>query len=82
MTEREEVQVRPGTEAHLETLTSICNPYITETPITFDTGTFTPEERTPRLLSRSQDAPHRLLVAQEDPAGRIPGYYPTSRSPP
>ncbi|UGY91907.1 GNAT family N-acetyltransferase [Streptomyces gobiensis] len=74
MTERREVQVRPGTEDDLEALTGIYNHYITETPVTFDTETFTPEERRPWLLSYSEDGPHRLLVAQETPSRRILGY--------
>ncbi|MGH1554638.1 GNAT family N-acetyltransferase, partial [Streptomyces sp. L7] len=49
--ERTEVQVRPGVEGDLVALTDIYNHYVRETPITFDTAAFTPEERRPWLLS-------------------------------
>ncbi|MFF0159847.1 GNAT family N-acetyltransferase [Streptomyces sp. NPDC005263] len=60
---RTEVQVRPGVESDLEALTDIYNHYVRETPITFDTVVFTPEERRPWLLSHPEDGPHRLMVA-------------------
>lgn len=58
--ERTEVQVRAGTEVDLDAL---YNHYVRETPITFDTAVFTPEERRPWLLSHPEDGPHRLMVA-------------------
>jgi phosphinothricin acetyltransferase len=61
--ERTEVQVRPGVESDLEGLTDLYNHYVRETPITFDTAVFTPEERRPWLLSHPVDGPHRLMVA-------------------
>ncbi|MGW2826222.1 N-acetyltransferase family protein [Streptomyces sp. NPDC001443] len=61
--ERTEVQVRPGIESDLEALTALYNHYVRETPITFDTAVFTPEERRPWLLSHPEDGPHRLMVA-------------------
>jgi phosphinothricin acetyltransferase len=61
--ERTEVQVRPGVESDLDTLTDIYNHYVRETAITFDTATFTPEERHPWLLSHPEDGPYRLMVA-------------------
>jgi phosphinothricin acetyltransferase len=61
--ERTEVQVRPGVEGDLEALTDLYNHYVRETPITFDTAVFTPEERRPWLLSHPEDGPHRLMVA-------------------
>ncbi|MFI7341778.1 GNAT family N-acetyltransferase [Streptomyces sp. NPDC050085] len=64
-----EVQVRPGVEGDLEALTHLYNHYVRETPITFDTAVFTPEERRPWLLSHPEDGPHRLLVAQEQREG-------------
>ncbi|WP_328872028.1 GNAT family N-acetyltransferase [Streptomyces sp. NBC_00287] len=77
-----EVQVRPGVEADLEALTDIYNHYVRETPITFDTAVFTPEERRPWLLSHPEDGPYRLMVAVErDSAGnsqRILGYATSS----
>lgn len=80
--ERTEVQVRPGVEGDLDALTDLYNHYVRETPITFDTEVFTPEERRPWLLSHPEDGPHRLLVAVEsDPEGdsqRILGYATSS----
>ncbi|MEV2213859.1 N-acetyltransferase family protein [Streptomyces sp. NPDC050997] len=63
--ERTEVQVRPGVESDLDALTDLYNHYVRETPITFDTSIFTPEERRPWLLSHPEDGPHRLMVATE-----------------
>ncbi|KQX83149.1 MULTISPECIES: GNAT family N-acetyltransferase [unclassified Streptomyces] len=65
LSERTEVQVRPGVEGDLEALTSLYNHYVRETPITFDTVAFTAEERRPWLLSHPEDGPHRLMVATE-----------------
>ncbi|KUL39144.1 GNAT family N-acetyltransferase [Streptomyces regalis] len=80
--ERTEVQVRPGVESDLEALTGIYNHYVRETPITFDTAVFTPEERRPWLLSHPEDGPHRLMVAAESRPGRdsqrILGYATSS----
>src|SRR3954453_4869249 len=76
--ERTEVQVRPGTEADLETLTDIYNHYVRETPITFDTAVFTPEERRPWLLSHPEDGPHRLRVAVDAESQEILGYATSS----
>ncbi|MEV6179757.1 N-acetyltransferase family protein [Streptomyces sp. NPDC052016] len=80
--ERTEVQVRPGVEGDLEALTALYNHYVRETPITFDTTVFTPEERRPWLLSHPEDGPYRLMVATEnDPEGdsqRILGYATSS----
>ncbi|MFI7410787.1 GNAT family N-acetyltransferase [Streptomyces sp. NPDC049627] len=80
--ERREVQVRPGVDSDLAALTDIYNHYARETPITFDTAVFTPEERRPWLLSHPEDGPHRLMVAVEADAGgnsqRILGYATSS----
>ncbi|MEH0544917.1 GNAT family N-acetyltransferase [Streptomyces sp. B21-105] len=73
MSERTEVQVRPGTEADLEALTSLYNHYVRETPITFDTAVFRPEERRPWLLSHPVDGPYRLMVATETDSQDIRG---------
>ncbi|WP_217206503.1 GNAT family N-acetyltransferase [Streptomyces sp. AC550_RSS872] len=79
---RTEVQVRPGVEGDLEALTDLYNHYVRETPITFDTAVFTPEERRPWLLSHPEDGPHRLMVAVEGGSGgksqRILGYATSS----
>ncbi|WP_225834225.1 GNAT family N-acetyltransferase [Streptomyces sp. NK08204] len=73
-----EVQVRPGVERDLEALTDLCNHYVRETSVTFDTAIFSPEERRPWLLSHPEDGPHRLMVATEGRSRRIPGYAPSS----
>jgi phosphinothricin acetyltransferase len=73
-----EVQVRPGVEADLQALTDIYNHYIRETPVTFDTGVFTAEERRPWLLSHPEDGPHRLLVAQDTGTREVVGYATSS----
>jgi phosphinothricin acetyltransferase len=73
-----EVQVRPGVEADLAELTDLYNHFISETPITFDTVTFTPAERRPWLLSHPEDGPHRLMVARDVRTARILGYATSS----
>ncbi|MGP3983763.1 GNAT family N-acetyltransferase [Streptomyces sp. KR80] len=74
-----DVQVRPGEEDDLQALTDLYNHYVRQTPITFDTVPFTPEQRRPWLDSHPKDGPHRLLVAQEEcPKGRILGYATSS----
>ncbi|MEU6068574.1 MULTISPECIES: GNAT family N-acetyltransferase [Streptomyces] len=73
-----EVQVRPGAERDLEALTDIYNHYVRETPITFDTAVFTPEERRPWLLSHPEDGPYRLMVAMEADSQEILGYATSS----
>ncbi|MET9593586.1 N-acetyltransferase family protein [Streptomyces sp. NPDC006516] len=79
---RTEVQVRPGAEADLQPLTDIYNHYVRETALTFDTATFTPEERLPWLRSHPEDGPHRLLVALDpntrDRAPHVLGYATSS----
>ncbi|MGX1270593.1 N-acetyltransferase family protein [Streptomyces phaeoluteigriseus] len=72
--ERTEVQVRPGIEGDLEALTELYNHYVRETPITFDTAIFTPEERRPWLLSHPEDGPYRLMVATDTDSQEILGY--------
>ncbi|MFI5620762.1 GNAT family N-acetyltransferase [Streptomyces sp. NPDC051567] len=76
VSEPEEVQVRPGMEADLPTLTDLYNHYVRETAVTFDTTVFTPEQRRPWLHSHPEDGPHRLLVAWT--GGRIAGYTTSS----
>ncbi|MFD5584377.1 GNAT family N-acetyltransferase [Streptomyces sp. NPDC127063] len=77
-TERREVQVRPGVEADLKALTDLYNHYVRETPITFDTAVFTPEERRPWLLSHPEDGPYRLKVAADADTQEILGYATSS----
>ncbi|MFE9445658.1 GNAT family N-acetyltransferase [Streptomyces sp. NPDC006602] len=76
--ERIEVQVRPGVESDLSALTDIYNHYVRETPITFDTAAFTPEERRPWLLSHPEDGPYRLMVATRADTQEILGYVTSS----
>ena len=76
--DRTEVQVRAGVEGDLEALTEIYNHYIRETPITFDTDVFAPEERRPWLLSHPEDGPHRLMVAVDSGSQEILGYATSS----
>jgi phosphinothricin acetyltransferase len=76
--EHAEVQVRPGTEGDLVTLTDLYNHYVRETAITFDTVPFTPEERRPWLLSHPEDGPYRLMVATGAGPQRILGYATSS----
>ncbi|WP_033285687.1 GNAT family N-acetyltransferase [Streptomyces sp. NRRL F-525] len=80
--EHTEVQVRPGVESDLDALTDIYNHYVRETPITFDTVPFAPEERRPWLLSHPEDGPYRLKVAVDGTfqgnSQRILGYATSS----
>ncbi|RZU15160.1 GNAT family N-acetyltransferase [Streptomyces sp. BK239] len=78
MSDRTEVQVRPGVEADLEALTELYNHYVRETPITFDTVAFTVEERRPWLLSHPEDGPYRLMVAVDAGSQEILGYATSS----
>ncbi|MER6691905.1 GNAT family N-acetyltransferase [Streptomyces minutiscleroticus] len=73
-----EVQVRPGVEEDLGALTNLYNHYVRETPITFDTAAFTPEERRPWLLSHPEDGPYRLKVAVDGGSQEILGYATSS----
>ncbi|MEU0198768.1 MULTISPECIES: N-acetyltransferase family protein [unclassified Streptomyces] len=78
LSERTEVQVRPGVEGDLEALTALYNHYVHETAITFDTAIFTPEERRPWLLSHPEDGPYRLMVAVDRDTQEILGYATSS----
>ncbi|EDY53486.1 phosphinothricin N-acetyltransferase [Streptomyces sviceus ATCC 29083] len=76
------MQVRPGVEGDLKALADLYNHYVRETPITFDTAVFTPEERRPWLLSHPEDGPYRLMVATDTESTgtsqRILGYATSS----
>ncbi|MEU9519300.1 N-acetyltransferase family protein [Streptomyces sp. NPDC048224] len=76
--ESAEIQVRPGIEDDLKALTDLYNHYVRETPITFDTEPFTPEERRPWLLSHPEDGPYRLRVATDAHSQEILGYATSS----
>lgn len=71
-----ETQVRTGDEADIGQLTDLYNHYVRETPVTFDTRAFTPEERLPWLLAHPSRGPYRLLVAEA--GDRILGYATSS----
>lgn len=73
-----DVQVRPGTEADLTSLTELYNHYVRETAATFDTEPFTPDERRPWLLAHPDHGPHRLLVAHDASDGTLLGYASSS----
>ncbi|MFD5007285.1 GNAT family N-acetyltransferase [Streptomyces mutabilis] len=75
---RTEVQVRAGIEEDLEALTDLYNHYVRETPVTFDTEPFTPEERRPWLLSHPEDGPYPLRVATDAESQEILGYATSS----
>lgn len=78
LSERTEVEVRAGVESDLEALTELYNHYVRETPITFDTAVFAPEERRRWLLSHPEDGPYRLKVAVETDSQEILGYATSS----
>jgi phosphinothricin acetyltransferase len=73
-----EVQVRAGRVDDLRALTEIYNHYVRETPVTFDLEPLTLDQRRQWLLSHPEDGPHRLLVACEEPGGRVLGYATSS----
>ena len=77
-TGRTEVQVRAGIEDDLKALTDLYNHYVRETPVTFDTEPFTPQERRPWLLSHPEDGPYRLRVATDAESREILGYATSS----
>jgi len=70
--------IRPATEEDLPALTGIYNYYIVNTPITFDTQPFTPDERRGWFADHSRVGRYRLLVA-DDGKGEALGYATTSR---
>lgn len=65
MSENSEALVRAGAEEDLKALTEMYNHYIRESPATFDTEPFTPDERRDWLFSHLEDGPYRLMVAQQ-----------------
>ncbi|MEU6438847.1 N-acetyltransferase family protein [Streptomyces sp. NPDC047046] len=76
----EKVQVRAGRDGDLPQLTEIYNHYVTETPITFDTVPFTPDQRLEWFRAHPISGPHRLLIARDPgrPAGADVLGYATS----
>jgi phosphinothricin acetyltransferase len=57
-------------------LTALYNHYVLHTPVTFDIGATSLEERAEWLSHYADSGPHRLLVAVED--GAVVGYASTS----
>ena len=58
--------IRPGESADLAALVRIYNHYITETPITFDTESYSIGARTQWFTQFAATGPYRLLVAELD----------------
>ncbi|MEU9577286.1 GNAT family N-acetyltransferase [Streptomyces chilikensis] len=75
----QEAQVRTGVEEDLTGLTDLYNHYVCETPYTFDTVPFTPEERRDWFAAHSPRGPHRLMVAEEAGTGALLGYATSGR---
>jgi phosphinothricin acetyltransferase len=78
MTVWAEVQVRPGREGDLRALTDIYNHYVRETPVSFDLEPLSLEQRRGWLLRHPEDGAYRLMVACEQPGGRVLGYATSS----
>jgi phosphinothricin acetyltransferase len=76
---RGEAQVRAGDDGDLAGLTDIYNHYVCETPYTFDTLPFTPEQRRSWLAAYSLRGPHRLMVAEDAATGELLGYATSGR---
>lgn len=58
--------IRKAGDADLGALVDIYNHYVLETPVTFDTGTFTPDTRRRWFSQFAAHGPYRLLVAEHD----------------
>jgi phosphinothricin acetyltransferase len=71
-----DLTLRPASSPDLPRLTDIYNYYVTETPVTFDTEPFTPEQRRPWFGKYAPAGRHRLIVAER--AGGIVGYTASS----
>lgn len=71
------ISIRPAVRADLPRLVEIYNPYVIDTPITFDLEPITVEQRVGWFEEHAGTRRHRLLVAEE--AGRIVGYAGTGR---
>ena len=69
--------IRSATLEDLQALTDIYNYYIVNTAITFETRTFSAEERRPWFDEHDGSGPHRLLVATK--GGICVGCASTSR---
>lgn len=71
-----DVQIRDAIDGDLAELVNIYNHYVENTPFTFDTTTFTMQDRIAWFASFSEDGPYRLMVAERD--GQVLGYASSS----
>ena len=71
-----DVQIRSAIDGDLDELVNIYNHYVENTAFTFDTTTFSMQDRIGWFASFSEDGPHRLMVAERD--GRVLGYASSS----
>jgi phosphinothricin acetyltransferase len=71
-----DVNIRLPRADDLAALTDLYNYYVETTPITFDIGRFTPEQRRDWFDHYAPKGRHRLLVAESD--GRVVGYATSS----
>ena len=67
-----DVQIRNALDGDLADLVNIYNHYVENTPFTFDTTTFSMQDRIGWFASFSEYGPHRLMVAERD--GQVLGY--------
>jgi len=70
------VQIRHAIDGDLAELVTIYNHYVENTAFTFDTTTFTMQDRIGWFASFSEDGVHRLMVAERD--GQVLGYASSS----
>ena len=71
------VRIRHACDDDLPALVNIYNHYVEHSPATFDTRTFSTEEKRDWLNGYSADGPYRLLVAEAGEA--VVGYASSSR---
>ncbi len=71
-----DVQIRNAIDGDLADLVNIYNHYVENTPFTFDTTTFSMQDRISWFASFSEDGPHRLVVAERE--GQVLGYASSS----
>ena len=71
-----DVQIRSAIDGDLAELVNIYNHYVENTAFTFDTTTFSMQDRIGWFASFSEDGPYRLMVAERD--GQVLGYASSS----
>ena len=69
--------IRNAVEGDLPALVEIYNHYVVHTPVTFDTETFTPEQKRAWFDEYAEAGPYRLLVATS--GDYVAGYASSSR---